>query len=208
MTIQAAYNNWSTSYDFDHNLTRDLDCYVTEKTLAPGPYQSILEIGCGTGKNTTLLAHVGRKVTALDFSEGMLQKAREKVAADHVTFVAADVTKRWPCANRAADLVTCNLVLEHIEDLSFIFAETWRTLVADGRLFISELHPFRQYRGSKATYQSNQGATEIQAFVHHVSDFLAAARQSGLVLSQLGEWWDGDGREQPPRLLSLLFEKR
>jgi ubiquinone/menaquinone biosynthesis C-methylase UbiE len=208
MTIQAAYNDWSTSYDFDQNLTRDLDRYVTQKTLAHGRYQSILEIGCGTGKHTPLLARIGRKVTALDFSEGMLQKAREKVAADHVTFLVADVSKRWPCADLSADLVTCNLVLEHIEDLSFIFAEAWRTLVADGRLFICELHPFRQYRGSKATYQSDQGATEIQAFVHHVSDFLGAARQNDLALSQLREWWDENGREQPPRLLSLLFEKR
>jgi ubiquinone/menaquinone biosynthesis C-methylase UbiE len=207
MTIQAAYNDWSTSYDSDHNLTRDLDGYVTRKTLSPGPYQSILEIGCGTGKNTLLLAQIGRKVTALDFSEGMLQKARQKVAADHVTFLVADVRERWPGADLSIDLVTCNLVLEHIIDLSFIFAEARRTLVADGRLFICELHPFRQYRGSRATYQSDQGATEIRGFVHHVSDFLAAAAQNGLVLSQLGEWWDEDDRRKPPRLLSLLFEK-
>lgn len=208
MTIQAAYDDWSTNYDFDQNLTRDLDRYVTETTLAQGRYQSIIEVGCGTGKNTSLLAQIGRKVTALDFSAGMLQKARQKVAADHVSFLVADVSQRWPCADAAADLVTCNLVLEHIEDLPFIFSEAWRTLVAEGRLFICELHPFKQYRGSKATYQSDQGARQIQAFVHHVSDFLDAAEQSGLTLRQLREWWDQDGREQPPRLLSLQFEKR
>ncbi len=33
---------------------------------------------------------------------------------------------------------------------------------------------------------------EIQAFVHHVSDFLAAAAFGGLSLEGLKEWWHAD----------------
>jgi ubiquinone/menaquinone biosynthesis C-methylase UbiE len=70
---------------------------------------------------------------------------------------------------------TCNLVLEHVRDLSFIFKEASRVLVESGQFFISELHPFRQYQGTQANFFRNQQRTEIQAFVHHISDFTSAA---------------------------------
>ena len=81
MNIQKAYDEWSDSYDADNNLTRDLDQQVTRETLANLHFNSILEIGCGTGKNTTFLAQIGTSVHALDFSEGMIEKAKEKVRA-------------------------------------------------------------------------------------------------------------------------------
>ena len=57
MNIQKAYDDWSETYDSDQNRTRDLDQVVTEKTLANFRYKSILELGCGTGKNTPSLTN-------------------------------------------------------------------------------------------------------------------------------------------------------
>src|SRR6266850_3264540 len=105
--------------------------------------KSILEIGCGTGKNTRWLSEIGGQVHAIDFSAAMIEQARQKCAAENVTFSLADITKRWPIADASIDLVTCNLVLEHISDLTFIFAEAGRVLLDGGRFFVSELHPFR-----------------------------------------------------------------
>jgi len=68
-----------------------------------------------------------------------------------VTFAVADLTQPWPCEDQSIDLISCNLVLEHISDLSFIFAEGLRVLRDGGRFFVSELHPFRQYQGTQAT---------------------------------------------------------
>ena len=86
MSIQNAYNEWSQSYDTDQNLTRDLDQQVTRDTLAGLQFESILEIGCGTGKNTAFLVEMGIQVHALDFSEGMIAKVAEKVKAGNVKF--------------------------------------------------------------------------------------------------------------------------
>ncbi len=205
--IQEAYNNWSTTYDSDENRTRDLDRIVTEKTLANLRYKSILEIGCGTGKNTRLLSEISENVHALDFSEGMISLAREKLKSSNVTFSVADITHPWHCDNSSVDLVICNLVLEHIEDLSFIFSEAFRVLVPGGHFFVSELHPFRQYQGTQANFQTPQGTTEIQAFVHHISDFLNAAKSSGFRLKAFKEWWHETDQNKPPRLVSFLFKK-
>ena len=205
--IQNAYNNWSTTYDSDENRTRDLDQFVTEKTLANLRCKSILEIGCGTGKNTRLLSQIGEKIEAVDFSEGMISLAKEKLKSSNVTFSVADITHPWHCDNSSVDLIVCNLVLEHIEDLSFIFSEAFRVLIPGGHFFVSELHPFRQYQGTQANFQTSQGTTEIQAFVHHISDFLNAAKSSGFRLKTFKEWWHETDQNKPPRLVSFLFKK-
>jgi malonyl-CoA O-methyltransferase len=123
VSIQDAYNRWSATYDLDRNLTRDLDEAVTRQTLANLRCQSILELAGGTGKNTGLLAELGQRVYALDFSEGMLNKAKAKLPSGNVIFGVADISAPWPCKNQSIDLIVCNLVLEHIADLPFVFAE-------------------------------------------------------------------------------------
>ncbi len=208
MNIQQAYTDWSATYDLDRNLTRDLDEIVTRETLANLRCNSILEIGCGTGKNTALLAQIGQHVEAVDFSAGMIEKAREKLSLANVTFAVADITQRWPGEDQSFDLVVCNLVLEHISDLSFIFVQAFRVLRDGGRFFVSELHPFRQYQGTQARFQRNQATTQIPAFVHHLSDFINAGAANHLALSGMKEWWHQEDQNQPPRLVSFMFQKQ
>jgi len=207
MDIKEAYTYWSATYDSDRNLTRDLDMHATRETLANLECKSILEIGCGTGKNTEFLAKIGQKVQAVDFSEGMIENAKRKLPLKNISFTVADITKPWPVRDKSADLIVCNLVLEHIEDIFFIFSEARRALASKGLFFICELHPFRQYQGTKANFQRNQETTEIQAFVHNLSDYTAAAGENGFALKGLKEWWHKEDQNKPPRLVSFLFEK-
>lgn len=207
MTIQRAYTDWSNTYDSDRNLTRDLDLIVTRQILSGRQYQTILELGCGTGKNTGLLVQLGEQVYALDFSIGMLEQAKRKIQSGRVGFVVADLIKPWPCRDESVDLIVCNLVLEHVSDLSVIFAEAQRVLVPGGEFFISELHPFRQYGGTKANFQRGQETIEIPAFVHHLSDFVEGASQNGLALQSVREWWHEADENKLPRLLTFIFEK-
>lgn len=207
MNVQDAYDNWSTTYDADENLTRDLDRIVTQQTLRGLGCKSVVELGCGTGKNTLFLSQLAEKVYAMDFSASMIEKAKEKVNSANVTFITADITNQWNCGNESADLITCNLVLEHIKDLSFIFSEADRVLVKGGYFFICELHPFRQYLGTQANFQRNQHVIEIPAFVHHISDFFKAAKNHSFILEDFNEWWHDRDQNKPPRLVSFLFRK-
>jgi malonyl-CoA O-methyltransferase len=206
MDIQNAYNEWSATYDADENLTRDLDQTTTRGLLADFRPDSILELGCGTGKNTVFLAQIGKQVHALDFSQGMVEKARARVQAENVRFEMADLTLRWPCEADAYDLIVCNLVLEHIENLSHIFSEARRTLRPGGRFFLNELHPFKQYDGKKARFSRGKQTVEVNAFVHHISEFIHAALENGLKLLSLNEYWHEEDAGKLPRLVSFLFE--
>jgi ubiquinone/menaquinone biosynthesis C-methylase UbiE len=207
LTIRDSYTDWSSTYDTDLNLTRDLDQDVTRRTFAPQRYRAILELGCGTGKNTVFLTGISERVVALDFSEGMIALAKQKVQGANVQFAVADLTQPWPCANQTMDLITCNLVLEHIDDLMPIFSEAYRVLINGGLFFICELHPAKQYNGKKATFQRAAQQTEIPAYIHHISTFLDAANSASLNLTSLKEWWHPSDPPIPPRLVSFTFEK-
>ncbi len=207
MNIQDAYNEWSELYDSNVNRTRDLDAEVTRLILKGQRFPSILEIGCGTGKNTEFLATLGDSVLAFDFSENMLAKARQKVTASHVRFERADITQPWNCPSDSFDLVTCNLVLEHIQDLNHIFAQAARTLRNGGQFLVNELHPFKQYGGTKARFERGADIVEVDVFIHHISEFIHAAETNGLKLIKLDEFWHGEDAGKPPRLISFVFGK-
>ena len=55
------------------------------------------------------------RVVGLDFSQAMLDIAKEKVANNRAHFIKADLTSEWNIDAQWADLVTSSLTLEHIE---------------------------------------------------------------------------------------------
>lgn len=175
--------------------------------LAGIAFRDCLEIGCGTGKNTVWLAGQADEVLAIDFSEGMLAKARGKVDAANVTFVQADITQYWSFTQQQFDLVTFSLVLEHIQDLEHVFQQASERLNVGGYLYLGELHPFKQYTGTKARFDTETGRQEVACYTHHVSDFVQAAQKQGLQLTALQEYFDAGDRTAIPRILSIIFRK-
>jgi ubiquinone/menaquinone biosynthesis C-methylase UbiE len=206
--VQQAYNSWAQQYDTNDNKTRDLEARSLRETLAPVSFEYCLEIGCGTGKNTVWLMEKAATVTAVDLSEEMLAKAKEKITSPGVTFVQADITEPWTFATRQYDLVGFSLVLEHIELLQPVFEKAAAVLKPGGYLYISELHPFKQYSGSKARFETENGTQVVTCFNHHITDFIDAAQEANMQLVNMKEYFDDDDRNNIPRLLTLLFIKK
>jgi len=202
--VQRAYDRWSEIYDTDINATRDLDASVLREQPLELEGKDILELGAGTGKNTVWLAASARRVVALDFSAGMLERARVRLGvASSVHFVVQDLRAPWSLPDAAFDRVVGNLVLEHIAELGHVFNEAARVLRPAGTLYLCELHPFRQRLGSQAQFSGAAGRERVPAFLHDVSDYVAAGLAAGLALRALDEWWDaGADKNSAPRLLS------
>ncbi len=207
MTIQEGYTRWSETYDTDTNRTRDLGAQITAQVLGNRRFNRVLELGSGTGKNTALLATIGGTVRAVDFSEGMIARAKARISAPNVTFATANIAEPWDAPAESFELVVCNLVLEHLPDLPPVFAEAHRVLAHGGTFFLSELHPFRQYGGTVANFSQNGETTAIPAFCHNVSDFVTAAQGAGFAVQALQEGWHADDAGLPPRLLSFMFTR-
>lgn len=206
MEARQAYNLWAAQYDTNRNRTRDLEAVALREMLPGQRFEHCLEIGCGTGKNTKWLASRTANLTAVDLSEEMLAQAKQKITSGSVQFRQHDINKPWPfgCDH---DLITFSLVLEHIADLQLIFEKAAACLVPGGYLYVGELHPFKQYTGTRARFETGQGLQEVECFDHHVSAFTGAGWSQGLELLSLNEYFDDDAKQGLPRILALLFRK-
>ncbi len=206
MEVRDAYAQWARQYDTNKNHTRDMEGRVLREMLAERKFRNILEIGCGTGKNTVFLAQIADELTAVDLTEEMIDLARQKVTAEHVTFLQADILDDWNFGGKTFDLITFSLVLEHIENLGEIFRKAARVTHTGSLLYVGELHPFKQYTGTKARFETEHGLTEVTCFVHHVSEFVKAASAVGFTLLKIEEHFD-EHLQGIPRILALLFQK-
>lgn len=96
---------------------------------------SVLEVGCGTGNFTLLLAESGRRVTAFDLNADYVEQARKRFAsASNVQVHCADATTaEW---TETFDSVVLLDVLEHIEADTDFLNRLRRALKPDGRLIL------------------------------------------------------------------------
>jgi len=206
MSTQALYDQWSATYDDVVNPTRDLEKRACESLLADITFSTVIELGGGTGKNTQWLAERAENVVSVDLSEEMQAIAKAKVKASNVEYRQRDIRQPWRFTTKV-DLVTCSLILEHVEDLDHVFREAARILNADGHFYICELHPFKQYAGSKARFETDDGLKVLECFQHHVTDYTDAALANAFNIAKMVEWFDDNDRSQIPRLISFLFRR-
>ena len=208
MDNQQAYNVWANNYDTVTNKTRDLEAVALREMLGAIDFENVLEIGCGTGKNTEWLLTKAKYVVGADFSEEMLAKSKAKITSDKVEFIKTDIREIWIFGKEQFDLITCSLALEHVEDLDFVFQQVNSVLKNGGLFYVGELHPFKQYQGSKARFDTSDGVYELECFVHHFSDFFKAAKDNDFVVTETIEWFDENDKTKTPRLLTMTFKKQ
>ena len=99
---------------------------------------SVLELGCGTGEmwagEQKIISRCSRFVLS-DFSEGMLEKARETLRdCDGIEYRVIDI-QDIPFGDRCFDAVIANMMLYHVPDLSRGLREVRRVLKPDGTFY-------------------------------------------------------------------------
>ncbi len=203
--IKEYYDSWADNYDNDFNPTRDLDKIATIQSLSDLQFFNVLELGCGSGKNTEWLISKANKLVGLDFSKNMLDLARKKIKTDRATFIETDLNEDWPVNDNSFDLATINLTLEHIEVLEHIFNALFFKLTQGGKCFVCELHPKKQLAGSKAQFEENGTKKVLDVFQHSEKDYIQTAEKEGFKLLSKKSWYDDE--KNLPRLISFLFEK-
>jgi SAM-dependent methyltransferase len=79
----------------------------------------VVDVGCGEGPNSALLALLGAKVTGIDLSAGALDVARARATLEGVAkqckFVCSPM-ETAPIADRTCDVVFCDAILHHLLD--------------------------------------------------------------------------------------------
>lgn len=113
---------------------RQLTAALLEPRLPPGPRRRILDAGCGTGGNISLLQQWGR-VTGIDLSALPLSLAVERGSS-----LTQASTTVLPFADSTFGLITAFDVLYHqwVADDGLALAEFYRTLEPGGWLLITD----------------------------------------------------------------------
>jgi trans-aconitate methyltransferase len=125
-------NTWNTSlYDKKHDFVFKYGEYLVQM-LTPQEGERILDIGCGTGYLTNLIAASGAFVTGMDSSIDMIAKARNEYP--HLPFRLASVTDFN--FNEPFDALFSNAVLHWVTDKEKAIACMYNNLKPGGRLVL------------------------------------------------------------------------
>jgi SAM-dependent methyltransferase len=219
LPTQDAYDSWASVYDTDGNMLQAIDdaelsillpkFLVSVESSFPKENIQLLDLGCGTGRNTAKLLsyqwipNPNRfiDVTALDFSAGMLHVARQKLTpfekrnvrlrisqADCFPTVKNEKASPLPAVGNlsAVDGLISTLVLEHVP-LEDYFATAASLVKKGGFALVTNMHS-EMGKVSQAGFVNAEGVkVRGTSFAHAPSETVEAATKAGFEIVSLTE---------------------
>jgi demethylmenaquinone methyltransferase/2-methoxy-6-polyprenyl-1,4-benzoquinol methylase len=137
--VRSMFDRISPVYDaMNRTMTLGLDQRWRRATVAAvvEPGDRVLDACCGTGDLAVAASRAGARVTGLDFSERMLERARGK--SSEVEWVRGDA-QQLPFEDASFDAATVGFGVRNLDDLERGLADLRRVLRAGGRLAILEI---------------------------------------------------------------------
>lgn len=197
LPTSEAYDRWASVYDTDGNFLQAID--VREmRSLLPRfeaaiqtrkPWK-LVDLGCGTGRNTVLLLGIeDANTVALDASLGMLEVAKNKVKEFANVEAVRDgkiqlekfdlMTSDPPAIARGADGIISTLVLEHIP-LETFFKHAAQMLKLGGVLLLTNMHS-EMGSISQAGFVDAETGEKIRptSYAHRIEDVVNEASKWG-----------------------------
>jgi ubiquinone/menaquinone biosynthesis C-methylase UbiE len=170
--------------------------------------EEVLDVACGTGH--AALAFARRlprgRVTAIDFSPAMLERARNKAAAvPNIEFIERDMQALgW---QRRFDVAVCAFGIFFVEDMDTQLAHIASTVKPGGTVMISTfqesyMEPLRSMLLAQLAGYGVQAPPQIWKRIAHVQgcrelferaglrDIRIERRNVGYFLSSAQEWWE------------------
>ena len=138
-SVREMFDRISPVYDsMNRVMTLGLDRrwrrLAAEAVVRPG--DRVLDACCGTGDLALAAARAGGRVTGLDFSGAMLERARRKSEA--IEWVQGDVLE-LPFEDETFDAATIGFGIRNVADLEAGLRELARVLKPGGRLACLEI---------------------------------------------------------------------
>jgi demethylmenaquinone methyltransferase/2-methoxy-6-polyprenyl-1,4-benzoquinol methylase len=141
--VSKMFDDVANRYDFLNDLlslgrTKAWRRAVTSN-IAPKPGMKILDIAAGTGSSSRPLVDKGAVVTALDFSQGMIEQGRKQ--NKNINFVQGDALK-LPFEDNSFEVTTISFGLRNTSNTEIALKEALRVTKDGGRIVVAEFsHP-------------------------------------------------------------------
>ncbi len=173
--------------------------------------QSVLELGCGQGRDTLLFATEGFQVTALDYSEAGLLKlegsARKIGVSDRIAVLSFDLRKPLPFPDGSFDACYSHMLLcmeLSTEESRAILGEIRRILKPDGLALYSVRSTTDKHYG--AGVRKSEDMYDIGGFVvHFFSERKIRDLAAGYEILNLRRMQEGS---LPRDLFGVILRKR
>lgn len=165
--------------------------YAFVRDLARG--RRVLDVACGEGYGSALLAATAREVTGVDIDAASVAHARARYASiANLRYECSDATT-LPFADRSFDLVVSFETLEHLAAQEQLLAELARVLADDGVLVIST--PDRHAYSDVAGFRNEFHVRELyrEEFLALLAPHFRAIRLYGQKLLFQSALWSLDG---------------
>lgn len=135
------FNNIGTNFDsLQDELFKGVYDVESIINLYSVKLKSIVDIGCGTGKNLPLLAKHADKVIGIDLSPKMIQMAEHVCEKNKLEYEVkiADM-QLLPFETETIDGIFINMVLHHVSNVAHSIKEIGRITESNGELILIEL---------------------------------------------------------------------
>ena len=126
-SVRVGYDRWANVYDHDANPLQALEEPFMRRAIGDPRGLKTLDLGCGAGTITRMLAAHSDRITAVDFSPKAIALAKTNSAGfEHIEYIQGDIRN---VAFSDYDLIVCS------EVLYYLFQEELRKLI--GKLYTS-----------------------------------------------------------------------
>jgi ubiquinone/menaquinone biosynthesis C-methylase UbiE len=136
-------SRWEAALDTDGDETRRyFSDDIMLAMLGPLRGKSIVDLGCGNGYLSRILATAGAEVTGIDLSDAMLTNARAYAQRGNgIRYLQYSITNLSGLDDQHFDSAVCNYVLHDVADYDLALAEVNRVLKPNGSLVLTLTHP-------------------------------------------------------------------
>jgi ubiquinone/menaquinone biosynthesis C-methylase UbiE len=191
--VAVVYDKWAKWYDedaeFGVNPSTSMEGNSLLTLLRPSRRDSVLELGCGTGRLTIPIARKCRRIVAIDRSDSMLEVARAKSKeVSNIEFKKLDIAKRrLPFPSASFEKAISPLVLNHIENIRSLFKEISRVLKPRGIFVFDDIMPdstyFKQKKENELGVAFNQGKRVF--YNHSIDDYVHALHRADFQVEEI-----------------------
>lgn len=159
------------------------------------PNKIVLDVGCGDGRGTAILAELALNVTGIDIESEAIALALQGKKLDNLNFEVMSCTS-LSLASRSVDVVVCNALLEYLPDPGAFFDEARRVLRDDGRIVC----------GTKNLTRSLKNKDGGPLYRNHLQEYTAESLVE--IMSKDFENLDVYGEAMRPKAESHIMDTR
>lgn len=141
-TVRTVWDRSSTTYDDNpgHGIGTGEEKEAWKRELSrdlPSSPLRVLDVGCGTGAMGLLFAEMGHRVTGIDLSEGMMEKAREKAEERNLFLdLRTGDAEHLLFSDDSFDLIVTRHLIWTLPHPEIALRDWHRVLVPGGRLLV------------------------------------------------------------------------